>query len=99
MRSTRGAIGLVRFGAEPVRVPEAVIAGIRDRIDAEDGLVRLASPDLLPGQSVRVTQGPLLNWQGVFLAPEGGDRVRLLLELLGSVREVVLPRHQLALRV
>lgn len=99
VRSTRGAIGLVRFGAEPVRVPEAVIAGIRDRIDTEDGLVRLASPDLLPGQSVRVTQGPLLNWQGVFLATEGGDRVRLLLELLGSVREVVLPRHQLALRV
>jgi transcriptional antiterminator RfaH len=99
VRSTRGAIGLVRFGAEPVQVPDAVIARIRERIDAGDGLVRLDSPELAPGQKVRVTEGPLLGWNGVFLATEGMDRVRLLLELLGSVREVVLPRAQLALSV
>jgi transcriptional antiterminator RfaH len=99
VRSTRGAIGLVRFGMEPVRVPDEVIARIRGRIDAEDGLVRLESPELAPGQRVRVTEGPLLGWDGVFLAGEGADRVRLLLQLLGSVREVVLPRAQLALHV
>lgn len=99
VRSTRGAIGLVRFGSEPVRVPESVIAGIRERIHAEDGLIRLDTPELSAGQKVRVTEGPLWGWEGVFLACEGCDRVRLLLELLGSVREVVLPRSQLALRV
>jgi transcriptional antiterminator RfaH len=99
VRSTRGAVGLVRFGSEPVRVPERVIAGIRERIASEDGLVRLDVPDLEPGASVRVTQGPLLDWEGVFVAAEGFDRVRLLLSLLGSVREVVLPRAQLALRI
>jgi transcriptional antiterminator RfaH len=99
VRSTRGAIGLVRFGAEPVRVPERVIAGIRERIDREDGLVRLDTPDLFPGQSVRVAEGPLLGWEGVFVAAEGFERVRLLLSLLGTKREVVLPRAQLALRL
>lgn len=99
VRSTRGAIGLVRFGAEPVRVPDTVIEGIKSRIDAEDGLVRLASPDLAPGQGVRVMEGPLVGWEGVFLSTESMDRVRLLLELLGTCREVVVPRSQLALRV
>lgn len=99
VRSTRGAIGLVRFGGEPVQVPGEVIARIRGRIDATDGLVRLEAPELAPGQKVRVTEGPLLGWDGVFLGAEGMDRVRLLLQLLGSVREVVLPRSQLALHV
>jgi transcriptional antiterminator RfaH len=99
VRSTRGAIGLVRFGAEPVRVPDSVIERIQSRIDLEDGLVRLATPELRPGQGIRVMDGPLLGWEGIFLATEGMDRVRLLLELLGTTREVVLPRSQLGLRV
>ena len=99
VRSTRGAVGLVRFGAEPVRVPEHVISGIRDRIRDGDGLVRLDAPELSAGAHVRVTEGPLLDWEGVFVAREGLERVRLLLSLLGSVREVVLPRAQLALRI
>ena len=99
VRSTRGATGLVRFGGEPVRVPEAVIAGIRQRIDAGDGLVRLDAPDFEPGQAARVTEGALAGWEGVFLAREGHDRVRLLVELLGRATEVVLPRSQLALHV
>jgi transcriptional antiterminator RfaH len=99
VRSTRGAIGLVRFGMEPARVPEPVIARILARIDAADGLVRLDTPTLAPGSTVRVTTGPLCGWEGVFVAGEGSERVRLLLDLLGSVREVVLPREQLALRL
>ena len=99
VRSTRGAIGLVRFGAEPVRVPESVIEQIRRRIDTGDGLVRLAAPELSTGQAVRVTEGPLAGWDGVFLSEEGMDRVRLLLQLLGTSREIVVPRAQLALHV
>jgi len=99
VRSTRGAVGLVRFGAEPVQVPAAVIERIRSRIGAEDGLIRLAAPELAPGQAVRVNEGPLSGWEGVFVADAGLDRVRLLLTLLGQCREVVLPRAQLGLCV
>lgn len=95
VRSTRGAIGLVRFGAEPARVPDSVVDRIKSRIDVEDGLIKLASPELVPGQGVRVMDGPLVGWEGVFLCGEGMDRVRLLLQLLGTNREVVVPRSQL----
>jgi transcriptional antiterminator RfaH len=99
VRSTRGARGLVRFGGAPVPVPDAVIARIRDRVDALDGLVRLRAPDLIQGQQLRVTEGPLCGWDAVFLAREGHDRVRLLLQLLGTTREVIVPTQQLGLAV
>ncbi len=99
VRSTRGALGLVRFGGQPARVPEGVIERIRARIDADDGLVRLETPELAPGDRVRVRQGPLSGVEGIFMAESGNQRVRLLLDLLGSTREVLLPRAQLALRV
>ena len=62
-------------------------------------LVRLVAPEWLPGQGVRVMEGPLMGWEGVFVSAEGMDRVRLLLQLLGTCREVVVPRSQLGLRV
>lgn len=99
VRSTRGAIGLVRFGGEPACVPAHVIERIRSRMSVDDGFVHLAAPDYAPGQAVRVTEGPLAGWEGVFLADEGMHRVRLLLDLLGASREIVLPREQLALCV
>ena len=99
VRSTRGTIGLVRFGGKPARVPDAVMERIKSRIDDEDGLIQLTTPELVPGQGVRVMDGPLVGWEGVFLCGEGMDRVRLLLQLLGTAREVVLPRSQLGLCV
>lgn len=99
VRSTRGAIGLVRFGGEPARVPQTVIDRIRARVSEEDGFLRLVTPDWQPGSKVCITEGPLSGIEGIFVARSGLDRVRLLLDLLGTVREIVLPRDQLAMRV
>jgi len=99
VRSTRGARGVVRFGGVPAEVPEAVIQSIRQRMDGEDGFVRLDSPQLSPGQAVRLTDGPLSGFEGVFILNEGEDRVRLLLHLLGTSRQVTVPIDHLALRL
>ena len=99
IRSTRGAIGLVRFGAEPARLPDAVVERIVSRIDKDDGLIKLASPELVAGQEVRVVDGPLVGLDGVFVCVEGADRARLLLQLLGVGREIVVPRSQLVVCV
>lgn len=99
VRSTRGALGLVKFGGVPAEVPAAVIERIRGRMSADDGYVRLDSPDLEAGQAVRLTEGPLSGFEGVFVLREGFDRVRVLLELLGGQREIVVSRDQLAVRL
>lgn len=99
VRSTRGCIGLVRFGGEPARVPEQVIAAIRSRMHADDGCTRLDLPELVPGQRVRITDGPLTGLQAVFRTLEGGERVRLLLDFLGQTREAVVPRAHLAVHI
>lgn len=99
VRSTRGALGLVRFGNTPARVPETVIAQIRARLDPDDGMVRLDAPEWAPGTPVRISEGPLSGIAAIFLAEDGADRVRMLVELLGTAREVVLPRRQVAARI
>ena len=99
VRSTRGALGLVRFGGVPAQVPETVIDHIRTRLDPADGTVRLDAPSWVPGAKVRISEGPLSGVAAIFLASEGADRVRMLVELLGSAREVVLPRRQVAMRM
>lgn len=99
VRSTRGCVGLVRFGGKPARVPERVIGAIRARMDADDGFTRLDLPDLVPGQRVRITDGPLSGLEAVFRTLEGAERVRLLLDFLGQAREAVVPRAHLAVHV
>lgn len=98
VRSTRGARGVVRFGGVPAEVPESVIAQIKQRINAEDGFVRFEALKFASGQKVRLSEGPLSGLEGVFLLDQGADRVRLLLELMGTTREVVVPREQLGVR-
>lgn len=99
VRSTRGAIGLVRFGGQPAQVPAEVIERIRAREDTEDGLVRLVAPEFVPGSRVCINEGPMSGIDGIFLGASGVDRVRLLLDLLGNMREVVLPRQQIAVGI
>jgi transcriptional antiterminator RfaH len=99
VRSTRGVTTIVRFGGEPACVPDKVIEQIRARIDLDDGFVRLTAPDLMPGTKVRINEGPFSGLDAIFAAGQGDDRVRLLLTMLGSEREVVLPRSVLGTRI
>ena len=95
IRSTRGVIGLVRFGVHarpmPSGVVERLIAAARC---AEDGAVRHEHL-FAAGDPVEIVDGPLAGLNAVFLAPSGNERVRLLLELLGREQRVVLSRHQI----
>lgn len=56
IHSTRGVARLVRFGSEPARVSEELVAQLRE------GEARSASVQRLfePGQAVRIACGPLL---------------------------------------
>ena len=95
VRSTRGVTGVVRFGGQAAQVPSTVIDHLRARMDADD-CVALDAPELVHGDAVRITEGPLSGLRAIFDAPCGSQRVRLLMELLGERVAVVVPRAQLA---
>lgn len=82
-------IGLVSFGGEPASVPENLIEAIRKRVEeinAAGGEVLLG---LVPGDKVRIHEGPFKGYEAIFDASLPGNvRVRVLLELLGSRRQV-----------
>jgi transcriptional antiterminator RfaH len=77
--------GLVCFDDIPAPVPDTVIEGIRKTIDRLTCNGRQYYDELAHGQAVRVRSGPLEGYYGIFdTRISGGERVRLLLELLSG---------------
>jgi transcriptional antiterminator RfaH len=92
VRSTRGVVGLVRFGGQPAVVPDAVMAALRQREDAASGLHEDKRPLFKAGEAVKLVEGPLAGLEAIFTQQDGDKRVILLLELLGKVNKVTVSR-------
>lgn len=82
IRSTFGVSKLVRFGPEPTPVPDALVATIRRR-DDQSGVQDIPLHEFRPGERVRVEEGPLMGYEGIFLARTSQERVLVLLEIVG----------------
>jgi transcriptional antiterminator RfaH len=91
IRSTRGVSTLVRFGERLAEIPPAVMADLLRCHDATRDVIVPTAAVLRRGQRVRVNDGPLTGLAGVFLAPCGVERVRVLLQMIGLERTVELP--------
>jgi transcriptional antiterminator RfaH len=90
VRLTRGVRDVVGFGEYATPVDDVVIELMRSRID-NDGFVRMAEPQ--PGDSVRITHGPLRSLVGIFETElQGRDRVLILLTALGAQSRVQLAK-------
>jgi transcriptional antiterminator RfaH len=83
IHSTRGVSRLVRFGVEPARVDDALVAYLRQQQAQE--VKRLIEP----GQRVQVIEGAFAGVEGVFQIDDGQARAMVLIELLS--RQVRLP--------
>ncbi len=83
IRSTFGVASLVRFGAEPAQVPDALVAQLKAQ-EGQEGLHEWAEPKIKVGDRVRVAEGPLKGVEGILLANSGKERVMLLLNMLGK---------------
>lgn len=90
IRSTLGVASLVRFGQLPARVPEGLVAALRSREDEQGFQPSPASDELRPGARVRVLEGSLAGYEGVFVARNGRERVVLLLEIMGKTARTAL---------
>ena len=95
VRSTRGVVGLVRFGGEPRPVPEVVMAELHRLCAGCDGVLELPE-SLGPGSRVRVLEGPFAGCEAELLSLDGQRRALVLLELLGRLNTIQLPLDALA---
>ena len=96
IRSTRGAVGLVRFGGQPAVVPDTVMHALRQREDAASGLHEDKRPLFSAGEAIKLVDGPLAGMEGVFTQKDGDQRVIVLLELLGKANKVTVSRDWIA---
>lgn len=94
VRSTRGAVGLVRTAGLPATVPDDFIERLRDDADVE-GVIALPERRLLPGERVTITDGPLAGLQGIYTQAQSEQRALVLLEILGGAQTVALPNYVL----
>ncbi len=87
IRSTLGVSALVRFGPYPTPVPEALIEALRARED-EEGIQDLPPQQFKRGEALRIADGAMAGYEGIFLARSGKDRVLVLLEIMGRQARV-----------
>ena len=88
VRSTRGAVGLVRFGGQAAIVADEVMEAIMRRENPETGLHQDGHSLFRAGEAVKLAEGPLAGMEGVFVQEDGELRVIVLLELLGKANKV-----------
>ena len=84
IRSTVGCIGLVRFAHAYTPVPGELIESLQ-AIESEANDVEV--PFKL-GDKVRFVSGPFAGIEAVFDMARGGDRVQVLLQLLGKDQRI-----------
>lgn len=97
IRSTLGVTTLVHFGMEPAQVPDRLIEIIRARDDG-GGVQILSNAEYRPGDPLRIVEGPMMGYEGIFIAKSGRDRVIMLLELLDKQVRVEVDVLQLEAR-
>jgi transcriptional antiterminator RfaH len=88
--STIGVTRLVCNGDVPTPVPQPVIDALRRREDAQGYVQLLQRPQFAPGDKIRVIDGALDGYCGLYDGTSGRERVAILLDLLGrKVRVLV----------
>jgi transcriptional antiterminator RfaH len=94
IRSTRGVVGLVRFGHRPAPVPDEVIDEIRCRMGPDNHCLDFSETiDYRPNEPVTITEGPFEGFEALFQARKGKDRVTVLLSLMRQVQRATLPDY------
>lgn len=87
IRSTTGVTSMVRFGDRAGRVPDDLVMALKLR-EAEKGYFEPQTRTLRQGDSVRICEGPMSGYEGIFHCNSGKQRVILLLEIAGRSAKV-----------
>ena len=93
INGTVGVRGLVMSGGRPLSIPAGIVEALQQRC-GPNGLIALA-PTLAPGDKVSIDAGPFADLVGIVIELAGGDRVKLLLDLLNGKMAVSVGRRSL----
>lgn len=86
-----GVLHVVSFGNCPEPVPPDIIITLRQRVDELNRRGGIPNHSFEPGTPVRLKEGPLGGLEAIFLGPtHPSERVRVLIEFLGRLRELEL---------
>ena len=92
IRSTPGVSRLVRFGLEPAKVDDDLVANLREY---EAKLKERPIELFQGGDKIRVVQGPFTGIEGVFKIKDGQQRVIVLIEMMSKMVAMPLAPHQI----
>jgi transcription elongation factor/antiterminator RfaH len=93
VRSTVGVSTLVTCEDRPIPVPVGIVESL---IASSDGNLTALDACLVEGQSVRILSGPFADFVGTLQRLDDAGRVRVLLEMMGTVVPVALHRSALS---
>jgi transcriptional antiterminator RfaH len=91
IRSTVGVSGIICLDGLPAPVPQGIVEEIAAYEDDNGVIVLPRRAPFERGQPVQIASGPLLDRVGLFETQTDGDRVVVLLSLLGREVRVGLP--------
>jgi transcriptional antiterminator RfaH len=92
VRYTPGVKDFVKFGGYIPEVRRETIHAVMER--CSNGVVEIKPPPLTPGQRVVINEGTLSGLEAVFERElNQGQRVRVLIEFLGSANKLTLSRE------
>ncbi|NOU35959.1 MAG: hypothetical protein HOO88_04240 [Kiritimatiellaceae bacterium] len=91
--SAVGVRGLVRFAGDCAKVPDFIIEMLRNEFN---GTVVISEPELKAGDRAVMVDGAMRGLHAIVTQVlPGGDRVRILMELMGTAVEAEVPMEAL----
>ena len=96
IRSTYGCRGLVRFGNAYPTMPEELMGALFTACEEAAYNVNCNESIFAKGEWVLLANGPFKGLRAIFHMPSGRDRARVLIDLLGSERSVLVRMNDLA---
>ncbi len=87
IRFTLGVTKIVRFGMEPALVPPNLVETLMARIDSS-GIQNVPPEEFQKGSRVRISEGPMMGYEAIFLAKTSRECVLVLLDIVGNQTRV-----------
>lgn len=94
IKYTIGVLSLVRFGGFPARVPEALIRELRER-ENQSGVHVVTQFEYQTGDEVVIRSGGSFEYCKAIFQKSAGQRVWLLMDILGRETEIQMLRRNI----